>query len=277
MRRNLLALAAFLTTLAVSCTTPPVSSVSPRLLVTSFEPFDGRGVNLSGDVARELAALRGTLPGEPEIELCRLPVVYDLAALKAEECLKRHSSPPLLVLSLGEGGCDLRIETAAVNLDDTPGFADNAGTIRTGAPIVPGAATRLGFTLPVSEMYCSLPVTERGHVVPSISAGRYVCNNTAYRLAHALRTRGIPYGLVHVPHSGCKPAAKDPRRNAGLLATALKPALIALNRAPASALAPAPTSREEVSASLRSLASERSPAEACRRDFLEQLLKRYSK
>ena len=177
-----------------------------RILVSAFEPFAGRQENRSRVVLEELArALEGT---DIEVIPCILPVVYDRATEVLQDCLGR-SGPVDFVLGLGEGGCALTLETAAQNRDDTPGLADNAGQIRRGTPILRGTPDSLGLYFPVERLYCGLPNDFRERVELSRSPGAFVCNNTAYRMAHTLG-EDLPFTFIHVPPASCaQPAGRE--------------------------------------------------------------------
>jgi pyrrolidone-carboxylate peptidase len=214
--------------LASSCTQSrqPNRQKDDFILVTAFQPFGKWKVNLSNEVALELKK-------KMNIEVCELPVVYDKAADAAVSCFQRLKQKPKLILGLGEGSCALRLETSAANLDDTPGFADNAGTVRKSTAIIPGAPEKVSFSIPYNSMYCGLSDADRKKITPSTSAGNYVCNNTAYRLSRYFKDTGIPYGFIHVPHSGCPEELRDPKANAALIEKMLNAALASETPAPA--------------------------------------------
>jgi pyroglutamyl-peptidase len=213
--------------LASSCTQhrQPNRQKDDFILLTAFEPFGKWKINLSHEVALELKK-------KMNVEICELPVVYDKAADAAVACFQKLKQKPKLVLGLGEGSCALRLETSAANLDDTPGFADNAGTVRKSTAIAPGAPEKVAFSIPVNSMYCGLGDAERKKITPSTSAGNYVCNNTAYRLSRYFKDTGIPYGFIHVPHSGCPEELRDPKANAELIEKMLNAALTPKTPAP---------------------------------------------
>src|SRR4051794_15162016 len=75
------------------------SGAKPWVLITAFEPFAGRKINLSYEVAKRVQ-IEGV-----DIELCLLPVVYDRAAEVAEACYESilaKRAKPAFVLSMGE-------------------------------------------------------------------------------------------------------------------------------------------------------------------------------
>jgi pyroglutamyl-peptidase len=255
----------------VACSTPSHESrgsSEPVILLTSFEPFGKRDTNLSHEVAQRIGK-------RVKVEICRLPVVYDRAAERAVECYEEMNPKPTLVLSLGEGSCAVRLETAATNWDNAPKMADNAGVLRSGSKIVAAGADRIGFTLPVQEMYCGIPAGERGRVVASISAGNYVCNNTAYRLARYFRDKPVQFGFVHVPHSDCEPAVRDPAKNAEIIAGLIE-RVLAYDAGPArDSNFPHPSNRVALPATAGELEKAPFPAGVCERDFLKTLARQY--
>ncbi len=246
------------------------------ILLTAFEPFDGRPVNLSQKVAEEIKKKLAVSGAQVRIEICVLPSVYDEAAHVAQKCYEKINPKPKSVISLGEGGCEIDLETAAHNLDDTPDFPDNKGQIREARRIIEGAPDSIGFTLPVAQMYCSLPPERRGRVDPSSSTGEYVCNNTAFRLASFFRKSSVKYGFIHVPNSEfCSKEEKDPGINAGLIADMIrlnllvKPANRRVSSTNEQCQARSPASLKELEELLALLESEK--GQDCQRAFYKLL------
>jgi pyroglutamyl-peptidase len=200
------------------------AAVPRTLLLTGFEPFGGRPLNNSYEIAKRLQADPTLIGANIRVMLCELPVVYDRAAKVAEACFESLAVAPDAVVSLGEGGCDIRLETAATNLDNA-WSPDNAGVLRRNRVIDPELPARVGFTLPVDLAYRARPES-RTPVVPSISPGDYVCNNTAFLLAHYFRARNVPFGFIHLPPEDCAggriPRWKDTRLIGSLIGSALE-------------------------------------------------------
>lgn len=254
----------------------------PLVLVTGFEPFGGSTLNISYEVAAELAQHPDLISHEVDVRVCRLPVVYDKGAEVALECLKALPRPPALVVSMGEGGCDFRLETAASNLDDAYS-PDNSGVSRKGRGILSEAPARLGFSFPVQALYCALSPAERRQVLPSISPGYYVCNNTAFRLSWALRAQKVPYAFIHVPNSRCGEGVANVPKSAALIGRLIDRAL-SFNNVDVSGSYPFPHSSnvlalpstpEELEL-LLSVAGPGSPGSTeCERRFLRELKEQY--
>lgn len=164
-----------------------------RVLVSAFEPFGGRKVNASCELARRLPER----VGRHAVRVARLPVVYGESWPVLERAIADFR--PDAVLALGEApGREVRLERVAVNL--RCGGADNAGRVADGEPLDPAGRAAYLTTLPVEPLLAAL----RRARVPartSLSAGAYLCNETFYFLMRAAAARPFPggAGFVHVP------------------------------------------------------------------------------
>lgn len=178
-----------------------------EVLITTFDPFAGRPENRSqavGKYVQQKLSQEGV-----KVTLCNLPVVYDAGAEAARKCYGAMAQKPDVVLSLGEGSCETRIETRAYNLDDTPKLADNSGQLHKAQTILKDGPEHIALNIPAQAMFCSLSADQFDHVRVSNSLGEFVCNNTAYHLAIAFQKLPVQYGFVHVPPSSCG-AISDP-------------------------------------------------------------------
>ena len=245
-------------------------------MLTSFDPFGGSAENNTQAIAEQLRAT-GLLGDGVSVQVCNLPVVYDQASRRAHECMAEGK--PDLVVSFGEAGCELVIETAASNRDSASS-PDNAGQFRHGTEIVPGGPSRTGFNFPVQAMYCALgQKTERA--VVSSSPGSFVCNNTAYHLSEDLRAQEIPFTFIHVPNSRCSAESKSPERNAATIARMLRAAIAEMS-APARAQMPwphpdtgmfLPATRDEAVLMKKALQTLQAPD--CEKRFIDALIGTY--
>lgn len=169
-----------------------------RVMITAFEPFGGRSQNGSQLVAQELA--RNHNDQSVEYVACILPVEYRRAPVKAQECYDRLDPKPDMVISTGEGGCDIRVESQGVNYANTPFLSDNSGETLSDYVLDDRAIPSETLTLPIHDMICAVDGVHAGPpVTPSTSAGFYVCNSTAFQLSRFFKPRQIPYGFVHLP------------------------------------------------------------------------------
>ena len=196
------------------------SCLKKRVMLTAFEPWNGASQNGSEVVASTI--LRKKLGGDGiEYSLCILPVEYDRASLKAEECFEKMNPKPDVVISLGEGGCNVEVEVRAHNLDNdsTP---NNAGVVHQHHVITPGSDPEEYLTLPVADMICASRAVIAPVTTPSLSPGYYVCNNTAYHMAEYLNPQQVPFGFIHVPRVHCD---TDPEVTAQKIHTMIRAAI----------------------------------------------------
>jgi pyrrolidone-carboxylate peptidase len=193
----------------------------PILLLTAFEPFDGRPLNRSAQVAQEIALISKVEIPAVDVRICILPVEYDRSAqVVKEKCLKELNRKPKWVISMGEGGCSaIQLETAAHNWDNAS-IADNARVWRNGKKIDESAPKSIGFNISMQSLYCGVELKSRARFGVSISPGSFVCNNTAFHLAKDL-SPDTAFGFIHVPSTHCG-AVSEPKENAKLIVQGLK-------------------------------------------------------
>ncbi|MBR3771644.1 MAG: pyroglutamyl-peptidase I [Clostridium sp.] len=172
-----------------------------KILVTAFEPFNGRDINPSQLILEQLEAPEGvTLIKE------LLPVEFNATTQILKNLLKKHQ--PDIVLSLGQAGNrpEISVERVAINLDNCRSSngqkitADNAGDAPIDEPIVAGAPEAYVSNLPVWDMVETMQNAGVGAAV-SYTAGTYVCNHVMYTVLHE-RAAAYPEmkaGFVHVP------------------------------------------------------------------------------
>ena len=172
-----------------------------RILVTAFEPFNGRDINPSQLILEQLEAPDG-------VTLIKklLPVEFKATTKILEEVLKEQQ--PDIVLSLGQAGNrpEISIERVAINLDNCRSSngkkltADNAGNMPVDEPIIAGAPQAYFSNLPVWDM---VKVIQDAGVDAAVSytAGTYVCNHVMYTVLHEVATKysKMKAGFIHVP------------------------------------------------------------------------------
>lgn len=174
-----------------------------RVLVTGFEPFGGADHNPSWDAVQVLAE-RG-LPGV-DLHVRRLPVVYGEAGDALVAAIEEAAPDVVVATGLAGGPAHVRLERVALNVDDAR-IPDNAGATPVDAPVVVEGPTAYLSGLPIKAALAALHEAGIPAVV-SNTAGTFVCNHVAYRLAHHLApgdgpaTAQVRGGFVHVPPSG---------------------------------------------------------------------------
>lgn len=172
-----------------------------RILVTAFEPFNGRDINPSQLILEQLEAPEGvTLIKE------LLPVEFKATTEILKKRLKEHR--PDVVISLGQAGNrpEISVERVAINLDNCRSsngqkvIADNAGDTPVDEPIVADGPQAYFSNLPVWEM---VEAIQKAGVDAALSytAGTYVCNHVMYTVLHevAINYPDMEAGFIHVP------------------------------------------------------------------------------
>lgn len=171
-----------------------------KLLLTAFEPFNGRDINPSQMILESIKA--------PEnIELIKrvLPVEFDTTTRILEELVEKER--PDIILSLGQAGNvpNIAVERVAVNMDNcrssdgTKELPDSSGAVYVDRPIIEGASNAYFATLPIWELVKE--VNDEGVLCRvSYSAGTYVCNHVMYVCCHlSTKYKNMRTGFVHVP------------------------------------------------------------------------------
>lgn len=171
-----------------------------RVLLTSFEPFDGAATNPSIPVAGEV---KRRLTGAPaagaaiRVEHRTLPVAFARATAALTAAINELQPDIVLSIGLASGRTRPSFERLAVNLMDAR-IPDNDGTQPADGEIVPGGPTALWTTLPVKAALIAADAAG----IPaelSMTAGTYVCNAVFYQGAYAAQGGPLRAGFVHVP------------------------------------------------------------------------------
>lgn len=165
-----------------------------KLLITGFEPFDGKTVNPSWEAVRQLPDRIG------DYELCKLniPTVYGEAARLVLEKAQRIGAD--VIISVGQaGGRDaVTPERIAVNIRDAR-IPDNAGVLCRGQRVAEDGPAAYFSTLPVEAMSQAIRDVGISSAV-SNTAGCYVCNDVLYTLLNKYNGTAVRVGFIHVPY-----------------------------------------------------------------------------
>lgn len=162
------------------------------ILVTGFEPFDGRHSNGSATCARYLDGFRiGGVTVHSEV----LPVVWSSVREFCESVIA--TSEAVIIIGLGEADCVRpRFERQA---HFRASGIDNVGAEPPPLPASESAGgNTLNQVLPCDLLKCE--ATWFAHLAEpmdvSKDAGSYLCN---WYLLHALQHASVPAGFVHLP------------------------------------------------------------------------------
>jgi pyroglutamyl-peptidase len=167
-----------------------------RLLLTGFEPFDGRDINTSQSA---VLALGDHHVPSVELHTLLLPVDRERGPDLLLQSVQQIQPDTVLCLGEAKGRMRVSIERVAINLLDAP-MRDNAGHLMIDEPILADGPAAYFTTLPVRTMLHTLHALN----VPgelSLSAGAFLCNQVAYVLLHelALRKSTCRAGFIHLP------------------------------------------------------------------------------
>jgi pyroglutamyl-peptidase len=161
------------------------------ILLTGFTPFQGVKVSPSALVLERIR--------HSDVVTQVLPTEYDAAGAHLIRLLKEINPSAVLCLGVAQSREAISLERIALNLDDAP-IPDNAGSLRSGQPIVDGAPLAYGSTLPLDAMKAAIAALEIPVVITN-HAGTFVCNHVFYTARHTLEVSGspVPCGFVHIP------------------------------------------------------------------------------
>lgn len=162
------------------------------ILATAFNPFGAAETNASETLLRALRDDAGVVR-------VVLPTEYEGAAREVVRLIRELRPQAVICFGVAGGADVLRLERVARNRAETA-MPDNAGDLRNGQAIVPGAPEHYPATLPYDAMSAALGARGIPHVF-SENAGGFVCNHTFFHARHEIAESGeeIPCGFVHVP------------------------------------------------------------------------------
>jgi pyroglutamyl-peptidase len=195
----------------------PRPSRPPRVLVTAFEPFDGRPANRSQRwLERFLVAARDAgLAHRVDLAAALLPVDY-VRLPRALARLWRSERPDLWILCGESGAGDaLRVERVAMNLLDSA-TPDNAGRRFHDRPVVRGGPDAYLATVDVRTAVRAL-AAGGVRALPSLSAGSFGCNQAFYVARHLAATSRRAEGkrarivFLHIPRLRASSGSSLPR------------------------------------------------------------------
>ena len=208
---------------------PSSSQDAPRhLLLTGFEPFDGDGVNPSGEVAKQLD---GRVIGDCAVRGLILPVQHEAARAMVAPLLEAPGLIAVVHLGLAGGRARIALERVAVNVMDYSRPDAHGQVLRDVACVVDGPAAYLA-TLPLRDMLAALAADGIPAYV-SNTAGTYLCNDISYTTLHTLAESGraVPAGFVHLPFLPSMVAAhelEEPSMDLAVMVRGLEAALAAV-------------------------------------------------
>ena len=158
-----------------------------KILLTGFEPFLEHTSNPTLDIIKHLAS--------KDVTPLSLPVVYEKAAQKILDAVAKEPFDFIIMLGLAADRTMITIEHHALNWMDAKG-PDNEGVIKRFEVIDEKGPHLYPTDIPYKTIIEDAE-TELRPISLSLSAGGYICNDTFYRVKHALKSQKV--GFIHVP------------------------------------------------------------------------------
>lgn len=166
-----------------------------RILLTGFEPFAGRPLNVSAMAVERLSA---ELPASL-LHSVILPVDARRAPQQLAAALQAVRPEVCLMLGQADGLAALAIERVALNLCDFR-IRDNGGQTLCDQPVAPDGPAAYFATLPTRAML-EAALAAGVPAALSLSAGAFLCNMVFYAALHTCASQRLPArcGFVHLP------------------------------------------------------------------------------
>lgn len=165
------------------------------ILLAGFSAFPGAPENPAEALVRSFEGVR-TAAGEAIATLV-LPVEWEGTWPKLAAAIEARRPRAVLLVGLNARAGEVRIELTARNVREL-GREDAAGEFPSGPFVTEGTET-LEARLPLAETMAGLRREGVGFAL-SRDAGRYLCNDTFYRLCRNADRLGIgAHGLMHIP------------------------------------------------------------------------------
>ena len=157
-----------------------------KVLVTAFEPFDGRNDNQSFQILKQLDL--------DDVDTFVLPVVFKEAFIILKNHLEKNAYD--LLIMLGEGPNKvLHLEHVALNIMHAR--IPDANSHQPKSEAIDDGPIGIHSTLPLS-MFKEILEKEKMPYLDSYHAGTYVCNDLFYRIMRL--DIPTPRGFIHVPN-----------------------------------------------------------------------------
>ena len=155
-----------------------------RILITGFEPFGSRNINISGEVAK-------AFEGKENINVILLPVSFKQSHIKVIEAIDTNKYD--IILLLGETSVTkdcIRLERLAINFMDSIN-PDNDGIYANEEKLIEEAPPAYFTKFPIKPISSSL--REKGYKIKiTNSAGTFVCNSLYFHVLHHIESHNLP-------------------------------------------------------------------------------------
>jgi len=169
--------------------------MTPRILVTGFQPFLHHSVNSSERVLANLS-LQDTA-----IETLLLPVSFEGSFQALQNHLAKNLDYDFVVmLGQAQSRASITVERVALNWMESK-KPDNDGRCIEGQRILPGGPDSYLIDFFPSAWIEKIAANQgpQKSIEISLTAGAYVCNNLYYKTTHSLRGKKTKPLFVHLP------------------------------------------------------------------------------
>lgn len=190
--------------------------MSPSVLLTGYEPWNDFVVNSSWEAAKELD---GAVIGGATVAARLLPVSYTDMPPALAAALDSTAPDVCIGLGMEPRGSKIRLERVAVNLADAGDYPDNDGSAPRDTPLLDDAGAPAAYFSGLPLRRIAAVIGDAGiPVMPSLSAGAFLCNAAFFHTMHAAATTrpGLTGGFIHVPPLPGTPAAPEPEHGMAL-------------------------------------------------------------
>jgi pyrrolidone-carboxylate peptidase len=167
------------------------------ILLTGFKPWGGRQTNVSYQAVLRLQ--KHLQSWGIDTHTCEIPVVFAEAFDVAKNCFDSLPRRPDMVVSFGEGGFKIELNSVA---DNFASGIDENGMEWTNGRILRGGKGSYQFSLDREKLYCGVSENEREYFSLTKSPGSFLCNYIAYTMSAYLEPKGIPFAFIHLQPFG---------------------------------------------------------------------------
>ena len=165
------------------------------ILIAGFSRFPGAPVNPTEGLVQLLEG--ATTAGGELIATCLLPVDWERSWTVLRGAIEKNRPHSVVVFGLHSGAARLRFELTGHNAREL-GREDAVGGFPSGPSVTEGPDA-IEARLPLTPMTAALRSVGVDFEF-SRDAGRYLCNDTLYRLCRHAEDLGIAhYGFIHTP------------------------------------------------------------------------------
>ncbi len=166
------------------------------ILLSGFRPFLNQYWNPAQEVLENLSRRENTVPVLLPVEFNAAFEILRARIIEGEST--RHPIKAVVMLGQAGGRSDVCLEKVALNYQQS--FADEKGFCPPTGAIIAAAPAAYFTPFPV-EIWAQELRSKKLPVQVSLTAGSFICNEIAFRMAHELQSKQSPtkWLFVHFP------------------------------------------------------------------------------